>query len=196
MRSAAKCPHNVTVRGALQSMPVAEASADVYMTYERLRCFMLSINGEVWLTVNQWAIKRRETSYSDAPPPDGTLAKPKCDIIESSEHVDGVATGQRVAQIKAICGWYEIAQWNAKGDTREIVAAPPAVSQVLLRLSDLLANKQMWACSTTISMKCTSIMAVRMSFCVTLGQYLEKSRITRSPGSNALCTSSMCFLCR
>lgn len=29
---------------ALQSMPVAEANADVYTTYERMRCFMLSIN--------------------------------------------------------------------------------------------------------------------------------------------------------
>lgn len=75
------------------------------------------------------------------------------------------------------------------GDTREIVATPPSDSQVLLRLSDLLANKQTWACSTIISMKFTSIIAVRMSFCVTLGQFhLGKLRITRSPYSNALCT--------
>ena len=63
-------------------MPVAEASAVVNTTYERVECFMLSINGEMWLALHQWAVKRRETCYSDAPPPDGTLAKPKCDIIE------------------------------------------------------------------------------------------------------------------
>lgn len=67
---------------------------------------MLAINAEVWLTLNQWAVKRRDTCYSTAPPSNATLAESQYDLAEGSQlHVHGVATGQRVAQIKAIRGW-------------------------------------------------------------------------------------------
>lgn len=73
---------DVTVRGGSSINACGGSEADVHTKYERMKCFMLSINSEVWLTLNQWAVKRRETSYSAAPPPDGSLAKPQCNIIE------------------------------------------------------------------------------------------------------------------